>query len=509
MIRKHFFGALFCLLLCASSVSSQSNYKISPELTQAYDAVMSLRFDEAQTLLDDIKASDPENLMVYHVENYIDFLTIFINEDKAELERLERKNKKLRLEKLRGGDPNSPYYKFTQAEVLLQWALARSKFYDDAFLNVDRTLLNDINDAYRLLESNEKQFPDFIANKKSLSVIHALAEYLPGAIKKLFNIKGSLKLGRAEIEEVVAYADKNDFLFTKEADAIHAYMLIHLFNQPDEAWAVLQGSDLHPDESPLAGFLLGSIGLKAGKNEEVVQILSKRDKSSEVFQFYYLDFILGKGKLYMLEESAIPEIESYINNHKGRHFVKEAYQKLAWAALAIEKDEKKYKYYMKLCLQNGHDLLEDDLQAIKEAKNSKTPDIALLRARLLYDGGYFQRAYDDLVEYEDSYKTHRTKKLEYNYRMGRITHALERYSEAKNYYLYSIGAGKKNNSFFACNAALQLGLISEKQQLYGDAAKYFEVCLDIKPSIYRSMLHNKAKAAINRLKKNELSLSPR
>lgn len=509
MIRKHFFGTLICLLLLASQVLAQSNYTISAELTQAYDAVMNLRFDEAQILLNDIKTNDPENLMVYHVENYIDFLTIFINEDKAELERLEKKNKKLRLEKLRGGDPNSPYYKFTQAEVLLQWALARSKFYDDSFLNIDKTLLNDINDAYRLLESNEKRFPDFIANKKSLSVIHALAEYLPGAIKKLFKIRGSLKLGRAEIEEVVAYADKNDFLFAKEADAIHAYMLIHLFNQPDDAWDVIQNSDLDPDESPLAGFLLGSIGLKAGKNQEVVEILSRRDKSDEVFQFHYLDFILGKGKLHMLDEGAITEIEAYITNHKGRHFVKEAYQKLAWAALAIEKDEKKYKRYMKMCLQNGHDLLEDDLQAIKEAKSNKIPDIALLRARLLYDGGYFDRAYQDLVKYESSYKHDPNKKLEYNYRMGRITHAQGRYVDAKNYYLFSIGAGMKTNSFFACNAALQLGLISEKQQLYTDAAKYFEVCLGIKPSVYKSMLHNKAKAGINRLKKNELSLSPR
>lgn len=509
MIKKLVFGALFGIVMCVGRVHAQANYNITPEVKSAYNAVMNLRFDEAQTLLDNIKKTDPENLMVYHIENYIDFFTIFINEDKEELEQLERTNKKRRLEMLKQGDPSSPYFKFTQAEVLLQWALARSKFYDDAIFNLDRTLLNDINDAYRLLESNEKQFPDFIANKKSLSVIHALAEYLPGAIKKLFKIRGSLKLGRSEIEEVVAYADKNDFLFAKEADAIHAYMLVHLFNQPNEAWEIIQKSDLDPDESPLAGFLLGTIGLKAGKNEEVVEILSSRDKSSEVFQFYYLDFILGKGKLYMLEESAIAEIESYIENHKGRHFVKEAYQKLAWAALAIQKDKKKYKYYMDLCLEKGHDLLEDDLQAIKEAKKKNTPDVALLRARLLYDGGYFQRAYDDLIENEASYKNDKDKKLEYNYRMGRINHALELYDDAKEYYLYSLGAGITSNSFYACNSALQLGLLSEYQQESLTASKYFKVCLKIKPPIYKSQLHNKAKAGINRIKKNDLSLSPR
>lgn len=494
------------MFLWSTQISvAQSNYEISPKIAQAYEAVMNLKFVEAQTLLDDIKESDPENLMVYHVENYIDFLTVFINEDKAELERLEATNKKKRLKKLKEGDPSSPYYKFTQAEVLLQWALARSKFYDDAFMNADMTLLNDINKAYRLLEANNKEFPDFIANKKSLSVIHALAEYLPGALKKLFKIRGSLKLGKEEIEEVITYAKNNEFIFAKEADAIYAYMLAHLFNQPHEAWDVLIGSDLNANESPLAAFLLGTIGLRAGKNAEVVDILSKRARSNEYFHFPYLDFVLGKGKLYMLDKSAAKDIESYISEHKGRHFVKEAYQKLAWSALAIDKDEKLYQSNMKKCLDNGHDLLEDDLQAIKEAKQKKVPDVALLRARLLYDGGYFDRAYDELKPHEQSYKQSEDKKLEYHYRMGRITHALQKYDEAKQYYLYSVGAGMRDNSFFACNSALQLGLISESQEFYEDAIKYFDVCLKLKPSIYRSQLHNKAKAGKTRIKKVDLS----
>lgn len=413
MINKHWILGLVAMFLWSTQLCvGQSNYDITPKVSQAYDAVMSLRFVEAQALLDDIKDNDPENLMVYHIENYIDFLTVFINEDKAELERLEAQNKSHRIEKLRQGDPSSPYYKFTQAEVLLQWALARSKFYDDAFLNVDRILLNDINKAYRLLEANDKEFPNFIANKKSLSVIHALAEYLPGALKKLFSIRGSLKLGIAEIEEVVTYADSNEFLFAKEADAIHAYMLAHLFNQPHEAWDVLMGSDLDANESPLAAFLLGTIGLKAGQNAEVVSILSNRNRGSEYFHFPYLDFVLGKGKLYMLDNSAATDIESYIDNHKGRHFVKEAYQKLAWAALAIDKDKELYQRNMKKCLNKGHDLLEDDLQAIKEAKQKNIPDIALLRARLLYDGGYFDRAYTELKQHEHSYRQAADKKLE-------------------------------------------------------------------------------------------------
>ena len=63
----------------------------------------------------------------------------------------------------------------------------------------------------------------------------------------------------------------------------------------------------------------------------------------------------------------------------------------------------------------------------------------------------------------------------------------------------------RDNTFFACNSALQLGLISENQEYYEDAMKYFDVCLKMKPSIYRSQLHNKAKAGLNRIKKVDLS----
>ncbi len=500
-----FLSLVVVMLVGAHLCQAQTNYNITPDINKAYDAVMSLRFDEAQSVIAHIKADDPENLMVYHIENYIDFLTVFINEDKEEFLKLESENKKARLAKLKQGDPNSPYFKFTQAEVLLQWALARSKFYDDAILNLDRVLLNDMNDAYRLLEANEKQFPNFIENKKSLSVIHALAEYLPGAIKKLFNIRGSLKLGRSEIEQVVAYADNNDFLFAEEADAIHAYMLAHLFNKSDEAWDVLMDSNLDAKENPLAAFLLGTIGLQSGRSAEVVSILSQRNRGAEYFHFPYLDFVLGKGRLYLLDKDASDDINLFITKHKGRHFIKEAYQKLAWASLAIDKDEKQYKEYMQKCLEEGHDLLEDDLQAIKEAKQKNIPDVSLLRARLLYDGGHFTRAYDELKPHEPSYKKSKTKKLEYHYRMGRITHALEKYDEAKQYYLFSIGAGKKANSFFAANSALQLGIISEQQEYYDEAVKYFNACLKIKSSIYKSQLHNKAKAGLNRIKKVDLS----
>lgn len=57
------------------------------------------------------------------------------------------------------GDPGSPYYLFTQAEVNLQWAALSIKFGE--YLNS----IFEIRKAYKLLEENQNKFPDFKANK--------------------------------------------------------------------------------------------------------------------------------------------------------------------------------------------------------------------------------------------------------------------------------------------------------------------------------------------------------
>lgn len=111
-------------------------------------------------------------MMVYHIEDYIDFYKIFINEDYNEFVELE-KNKNIRLSKIASGDKKSPYYRFCEAEIKLHWALGRLKF-EEYF-----TTLKELKSAHDLLTENSKLYPDFAINKKSLSAIHALVGTFP------------------------------------------------------------------------------------------------------------------------------------------------------------------------------------------------------------------------------------------------------------------------------------------------------------------------------------------
>jgi hypothetical protein len=59
--------------------------------------------------------------------------------------------------------------------------------------------------------------------------------------------------------------------------------------------------------------------------------------------------------------------------------------------------------------------------------------------------------------------------------------------------------GRDNPAFYACNAALQAGLIEEERGNRSSARRYFQTCLDLEPDEYRVGLHIMAKAGLDRL----------
>jgi len=476
----------------ASLLLSQGYFEMTSDIASAYQSVSRLRLDEARSQIAAIKKASPDNLLVYHVENYIDFFTLFISEDNRLYDELKA-NKDRRLEKISAGDSSSPYYLFCIAEVNLQWATARLKFGERL------KPLREVYKAYKLLKQNQKAFPSFIENKKSLSIIHALGESLPGLVRTIFNVDGSIAQGTQEIADLVAYSDQHpEFIFREECYAIYAYILYYQNNERQKAYEVLQGADLDIAASPLLTFLMANIAQKTGHNDEAIALLEQRPTGDEYLPFYYLDFMYGKFLMYKLDPAALDHMEVFITNFDGRHFIKEAYQKIAWYALAAEEDIVKYKKYMALCTAEGYELVDEDKQALREAQTKHVPNAVLLQARLLYDGGYYRAAYNKLV-----LKAHLfvggDQEIEFNYRMGRIMQALANPSDAITYYLATIDEGEDEGSYFACNSALQIGLILENQKEYKKAEQLFRRCLNIDSEEYRASIHQKAKSGIERV----------
>lgn len=475
--------------------SSNPHFSYTPEAERAYHLVLALRFDEAQELIDEIKQEDPNNLVVHHLENYRDIFSIFISEDEA-LFRLLKGNREERLRQLQKGDPKSPWYLYIQADVRLQWALMRLRFGE---------LLggfNDVSKAYQLLERNQKYFPDFMPNKKDLGILHAIVGTVPDqyqwGVKLLSGLEGSIPLGSIELEEVLQYGRKYPFVFQQETAVLYAYVLLHIAQDPQAAWMVVQEAGLNPRKNLLHAFIMANIAMRTDQNDRAIEILGQRPKSKQYAEIPYLYFMEGITRLRRLEQGTQVHFIQYIDSFKGQNFIKEAYQKLGWVAL-LEEDQEKYHYWMRQCIGEGSSDAGPDKHALMEAQSERIPPLPLLKARLLFDGGYHQQAYDVLAVYAPQDFPDPYHQLEYTYRMGRVLHGMHRYQAAILFYEIAVRKGRDLPYFFACNAALQQGKIYEIQGYFKPAHAAYTLCLSLKPDEYRTGLHQSAKAGLKRL----------
>lgn len=484
------------ILWISNPLEAAGRFEFTSLARKAYEKTMALKFDEAYALLAEMRKSESDNLVSYYIENHIECIKVFITEEKKDYD-IWKYNEDKRIAILKNGDSKSPYYLFTQAQVRLFWAMNKVKFGD--YLSA----LNATSTAFELLESNSKKFPNFMANKMTLGVLHSIVGTIPDkykwSAKLVLGMNGTIQQGQAEIEEVINYAKTNDYVFESEAMVMYAFLMLHLNNRSESAWSIINNGKLKPKENMLHCFALANVAMRTGRNDKAIEILQSRPTASGYLPVYFLDYMLGLAKLYRGDMDADEYLKKYVYYFKGRNYLKEGFQRIAWFEL-LRGNWNGYKIFIENCKTVGYAELGGDKNALKEAKTMNTPDPTLLRARLYFDGGYYQKALDFLKTKNETQFTNQAHKLEYSYRMGRILQMLKKPNEAIQYYDKTIQAGKQTKFYFACNAALQLGIIYEEYQQFDKARQYYNYCISLNPDDYSDSLHASAKAGLNRIK---------
>lgn len=468
------------------------------EVIRAYHDIIDLKLLKAETRLEQLHTSQPDNLSIDFIEDYIDFFRLYISEEQDLFDKLKASETR-RLDKIeRLGDKTSPYTRYALAEINFHWGLVYLKFgsYIPSFQRIRR--------AYKLLEENQKLFPEFVPNLKSLGIIHAMLSTIPDElkwiVKALGGISGTISQGRQELRQVFEYSKTHSFLFKEETTVMYGLVIAHFDNDIDAGWALIQSAHLDPASSPLVCFVLAHLAIKKGYNDEAIDILSQKPEGPEYFQIYFLDYMLGMAKLHRLDPDAHLFLKKYVTRFKGRHYIKDCYQKLAWYEL-IRGNTSGYRSNMENIQRFGQDVADEDQQALKESKFNELPDPVLLQVRLLFDGGYLARAQALLKEDYSRLMSNEKLKLEAAYRSARINHGLRQYSPAIHEYLRVLDMGKNSEAYYTCAAALNIGLIYETLHYPLLARKYYDQCLSLSPDTYRNSLHQKAKAGINRVEK--------
>lgn len=490
-----YISVVFIFLLF--SLQSFAGFDFNTNCRNAYEDIINLKFKAAKTKLDTERKINTGNTIPVFLDNYIDFFMLIIGENPNDFSALQ-KNKDIRLRKLEKEDSKSPWYLYSQAEVNLQWAFIHVKFGE--YL----AAVGEINKAYKLLEDNQSKHPGFLPNMKSMGLLHAIIGTVPDNYKwavNIMGIDGTIKQGVKELNTVVAQSQTNteyNYLLT-ESLFLLSFVELNLSKDKDNIEKLYSTLKSISEYNPLLTFAKASIAIKTSRNNDAISFLEKRQESSEQYPFYYLDLLTGEAKLNRLDMDADIYIKKYIDNFKGAGYIKTAYQKLGWFSLLVG-DNAAYSKNMNLVIAKGNDIADEDKQALKEAESGETPNLKLLKARLLFDGGYYLQALTILVK-EGNAKEFTSEKdqLEFTYRLGRIYHSWGKPDDAISYYEMTIKNGAKSTYYFAANASLQLGLIYEEKADYKKARKYFEMCPSFKNKEYRNSIAQKAKAGLNRI----------
>jgi hypothetical protein len=487
---------LFFFLFTVSVRSPAQIFDFNENCRKAYNTVLALKLEEGNALLKAEEKKEPDNLIPLYLQNYVDFLSVYVSDTREEYEQ-RRKNKEVLLVLLGAGDNGSPYYLFTQAEVNLQWAAMEIKFGE--YLNA----IFEIRKAFKLLADNQKRFPEFKPNKKSLGVLYALLGSVPDKYKwgvNLLGMEGNVEKGIGYLKELVDYGKKNDFIYLEETITYYAFLLFHLQNESEEAWKLLTENGFPKKDNLMTVYTCAHIGVYGKHNEEALKILNDKPSGQPFAAFPFLNYLTGLAKLNKLDTDADYYFKQFIASYKGENHIKSSFQKIAWTCL-LKGDTVNYFHFINKADNLGASMVDADKQAKKEAESNRMPNKNLLRARLLFDGGYYQRAADEMNKLSENFFSNAEEQTEYLYRFARIYDEWDRKDSALILYSTAIARGKDLPRYFAANSAFESGKIYEAKGDKEKAKYYYNLCMSFENHEYKNGLDQKAKAGISRLGK--------
>ena len=472
---------------------------------------MQLRLDEGSRLLAAEEKRDPDNLIPYFLDNYVDFFQLFFNEDAAQYAawkgRLDQ-----RLELMSEGPEGSPFHLFTRSVIHFQWAAVQIKFGDNwgAAWDFRRSFLQSKECA--------RSFPAFSPAVMLSGAMEVVAGTIPDGYKWLSNllgIKGSVVSGMQKLEHFLSADEPLAALYRDEASFYYLYLQFYILNKHAEVFGFIQQHRLDVRNNHLFTYLYANLCLNDQRSALAGRIIREMNSSPGYMDMPVWDMEMGYAALNHLDPEAAFYLERFLRRFKGRFYVKDVLQKLSWDAY-LKGDQERADSFRVLVLRRGGAESDADRQALKEARSGKWPNKLLLKARLLSDGGYFAEALQVLAGAGPSFGAGQSagtakssgaapssdpvERCEYAYRMGRIYDGLGRDSAAIGAYDKTIAIGEQLQAYYAARAALLAGYIYERRGDKTRAVVYFERCLGMKDHDYKNSLDQRAKAGIARCK---------
>jgi hypothetical protein len=485
---------LALVMIMTSHAFGQYDYQWTPRTQKIYESITSLRIPEARVLMNQDKKANASNLIYPLLESYADFYQLFLNEDKAEYNRMYPTFEQ-RIQLLEAGPKQSPYHLYSLALAHLHKSLIAIRFNK----NLEAAL--DFRKAFLLFKENKKAHPNFSPNDVYLGLMTTVIGTIPKGYQwmaSLLGMSGKITEGNALVLKYINSKDAYANQCRNEALFVYPYLIMNFEGNKKKTFDFIENTAYDFTNNHLHAYMATNLYLNNQQSQSALQIASNLNPSNQYLSLPFWQLEMGYAYLNELKlDAAKTALQQFINRFKGQFYVKDAFEKLSWIAF-IQGDQAKANAYRSNVLSKGNDVTDADKQALQNAKKGTWPHPILLRARLLSDGGYQQQALAILAGKTSKDFDKDIDKTEFAYRLGRIYELAGQLDQAIPFYTSAIEKGSNQPEYFAARAALQIGLIYEQKGNTSLAITFFNTCLEMKNHAFKNSLDQKAKTGIQR-----------
>ncbi len=486
--------ALKSLFLYAAFFTIQfafATFEFTPQVLSAHQQIYNLYLKDAAKMLDRESSAKPENMAVFASRA----LLLFTEATAADVDEITRKNlfqiKKI-MKNIEADKDQTIHHLLARIEIFIYAGMLQIR------LNNRLRSASEFLSAYNLAKSTFNQYPQDAMVKLLWGNMIATVGSLPPDMRRYLSIIGfsgdvqkGLALMKSAHRSIISQKQYKPYLTKANLLYIITYKQL-----TDNEEVIPDKEGINIQDNFVTAVICAKILMEQGYNERALTILETIKQHPGQVKLHYYNFLLGKARLAAGSADAESVFLSFLSEYRGIHHIKATYKYLSWHYLL--NDEISRADSLRLLISTvGANVIGPDQQAAREAEVPLNK--VLIQARLLFDGGYLDKALDVLMA-DGTLECCMLpdEKAEYYYRLGRI------YQKQGLPYLAIDAFGKAvdihdDPAFNRANSALQAALLFEKLGNYDRAKSYFQKCLTMKNFPYQEGLHQKAKAGLSRI----------
>ena len=490
-------GLLFLVLLASLNGQAQSQYLWNQQVQKTYEAVGSLRIPEARKTIDKEFSNHTNNLFYTLLESEADFYQLFFNENSAEYAVFYPRFEK-NIELIKAGPKNTPYHLYSLGLLHFYKALIAIKS--------DKTLeaALDFRKAYLSFKENRGLYPKFSPNNVYFGALTTIIGAVPTNYQWMLNMlgfKGSITQGNELVLGYINSKDEFSRMAMNEALLIYPYLIMNFEGNTKKTFDFIEHTAYDFKKNHVHAYMATNLYLNHQQPIKALAIATNIEKGDAYLALPFWNYQLGNSYFNEMKlDNAEKEYTQFIATFKGNFYVKDTYENLSLIAY-LKNDIKKANEYRSEVLKRGNLVTEADKLANQNAKSTIWPNLLLLKARVLSDGGFQVQALKVLADKTTLDFTTEDDQAEFSYRLARIYDLMGDKDQAIKFYKSTIFRGKHLKQYFAARSALQIGLIYEELKDYSTAISFYTNCMEMKNTAFKNSLDQKAKSGILRCRK--------